>query len=332
MRLLKTRHLLRIAAVFGAAWALVGSAWAADKYPSQAITIVIPWGVGGDSDISARAVAPIIERHLPGSSIKLQNMPGNSGILATQFVLDANADGYTILHGRPGNLVLAPALDSTVSYTAQDFTALSILERYPFICVTPNDSDLATARDLIKALRDPSKKLVYATSGQSSVQSLSVLYMLKIIGRPTDAATPLHLNSAAQVNEAVLSGKAQFACNNAPTLLPILRERKLRALFSNAPGRMAAFPDLPNAAEVGLRDLGQITGWSALAVSKKTPKAMIERWRAVLKKVISDPQWQAYTANSSGLAPMSAQQSPDDFVASQAKLFEELAIVSGLRK
>jgi tripartite-type tricarboxylate transporter receptor subunit TctC len=332
MRLHKAWYLWRIATVLGAVWALLSTALASDKYPSQAITIVIPFGAGGESDSAARALAPLIEKHFPGSTIKLQNMPGNSGILAAKYVLDAPADGYTVLLGRVANLGIAPALDSTLPYAAQDFAVLSILERTPFICVVPNDSEIANARDMIKALRDPSKKLTYATTGETSGHYLAGLYMLKLIGRPAQTATPMHLNSAVLVNEAVLSGKAQFAFNHVSSLLPLLRDRKLRALFTNAPGRIAALPDLPSASEVGLRELSQITGWSALAVSKKTPKAIIERWRVVLMKATSDPQWQAYTTNSGGPASMSAQQSPDEFVANQVELYEELAILSGLRK
>lgn len=332
MRLHTARYLLRIAALLGAVWALPDTALAADKYPSQAITIVIPFGVGGESDSAARALAPLIEKHFPGSSIKLQNMPGNSGTLAAKYVLDAPADGYTLLLGRVANLGMAPALDSTLPYAAQDFATLGILERTPFVCVVPNDSDIANARDMIKALRDPSRKLVYATTGETTGHYMAGLYMLKLIGRPNQTATPLHLNSAVQVNEAVLSGKAQFAFNHVSTLLPLLRDHKLRALFTNAPGRIPALPDLPNASEVGLRELSQISGWSALAISKKTPKAIVELWRTVLKKATGDPQWQAYATSSGGPASMGAQQSPDDFVASQVAFYEELAILSGLRK
>jgi tripartite-type tricarboxylate transporter receptor subunit TctC len=328
----KAWYFLRIAAVLAVAWALPGSVSAADTYPSQAITIVIPFGPGGESDSAARALAPLIEKHFPGSTIKLQNMPGNSGILAAKYVLDAPADGYTVLLGRVANLGIAPALNASLPYAAKDFAVLGILERTPFVCVVPNDSEITNARDLVRALRDPSKKLSYSTTGDASAHYLAGLFMLKLIGRPSQTATPLHLNSAVEVNEAVLSGKAQFAFNHVSSLLPLLRERKLRALFSNAPGRIPALPDLPNASEVGLRKLSQISGWSALAVSKKTPKAIVERWRAVLKKATADAQWQAYTTNSGGPASMGAQQTPDDFVASQVELYEELAILSGLRK
>lgn len=319
-------------------WALisllaVSRAQAADAtYPSKPVTLIIPYTTGGASDTAARVFAPIAQKYLKAPPFELENQGGNTGIPATQRVALAPPDGYTMLLGRSGNMVIAPVVDPSVPYKWDDFTYLAILERTPVICAVPADSPIQSARDLFAAIKRNPGKLSYSTSGESSINVLAVNYLLKLIGLSPKAAVPLHTKSGGEVVQVLVAGKVDFACSNATAIVQTIKDGKVRALFTNAPGHLPVLPELPNAQEAGVRDFTKVQSWSALVAPKNLPKHALERWKAALKQIAADPEWEQFNFQYGGLSAIGSQQNPKDFVAAQYRLYDELAILSGIKK
>jgi len=121
-----------------------------------------------------------------------------------------------------------------------------------------------------------------------------------------------------------------MVCNNAPTLLPLVKEGKIRALFTNAPGRLVELPDLPTASEIGIPNMAKIVGWSALVGPAQVPAQVRDFWKQVLRTVAKDPEWIANNGKFGGLAAIQSKQDPLEFVNAQWAMYEELAVFSGV--
>jgi len=137
---------------------------AAQDYPNKAITLVAPYAAGGDSDASGRNLAAVAAKYF-SQPLVVQNIVGASGIIGSQRVRTAAADGYTLLIARGGSQAINPALDSKTPYKWNDFTMLSLLDFNPVACVVKGDSPYKSMKDLLAALKAQPGKLNYATAG-----------------------------------------------------------------------------------------------------------------------------------------------------------------------
>ena len=121
----------------------------AQSYPNKPITLVAPYGVGGDSDFSARNIAPIASKLL-GQNVIVQNIAGASGTIGSQKVRTSPPDGYTLLVSRAGSQAIVPALESSTPYKWNDFTFISLLDFNPLVCVVKPDAPYKNMKELLR--------------------------------------------------------------------------------------------------------------------------------------------------------------------------------------
>lgn len=297
---------------------------AADAYPDQTITIVTPYAAGSDTDVYARMFGQHAAPLLGAQKIDYETRQGKSGALASVHVRSAKPDGYTLLVARVGSHAITPAMSINPDYTSKDFVTLAILGTNPMICAVRAKQPYRSIRDVLQAIRKNPGKLVYSTASPTSIQYLATQYLLALSGLPSDAAKALHFDSAVQATDALLDGRADFLCNNANTLIPQIKEGRLRGLFTTAQGRMSALPDLLNAREVGLRDMANIQGWTALVGPANLPEAVKDKWKKVFTTLASDPAWLSGNERFGGQSALSAIKDPERFVYEQYVLYEKL--------
>src|SRR5262249_11100838 len=258
-----------------------GGAGASGKgYPPKPITFIIAFAAGGDSDLSGRNVALHAQKYLNNQPIVPVNRVGASGVIGTMAVRTAPADGYTLLVARIATHAVVPALDSKAPYKWNEFTMLSLIELNPFVCFVKADAPWKTAGELIAAIRAAPGKLNFSTAGVGTSQNMAAQYWMTLAGLTKDHAVGIHFKGGGEVTTAVLSGQVQFACNNAPTVIPHVKAGTLRALMVT-PARLPELPDAPSAREVGFPDMEKIVGWTALMGPPGLPKEVIERWTGV---------------------------------------------------
>ncbi|HYX64650.1 MAG TPA: tripartite tricarboxylate transporter substrate binding protein, partial [Burkholderiales bacterium] len=272
------RFWLLLAAVLVARGAL------AQSYPSKPITFVIPFAAGGDSDLSGRNLAQHASKYLNNIPIVAVNKTGASGAIGTMAVRTAAPDGYTLLVARIATHAVLPALDSKLPYKWNEFTFLSLIELNPYVCFVRSDSPEQSIKDLIEEMRKNPGKLNFSTAGIGTSQNMAVQYLLTVAGLTKDHAVGIHYKSGGEVTTAVLGGQVQFACNNAPTVIPQVKAGKVRALFA-MPARLPELPDVPSADEVGYPDMDEIVGWTALVGPPGMPKQVVDKWVEVFRKV-----------------------------------------------
>ena len=167
-----------------------------ESFPSRPVTIVVPFSTGGDADLSARNLAPALQKVI-GQSVVVQNRAGASGSIGSQVVKEARPDGYTLLLARIGSQALLPALQRSLPYRWDDFTFLGLLERNPFVCAVHVDSPYRSFGDLIEAMRRNPGKLNYSTSGPGTILNLGPQMMFDVLKLGPNAAEQVATRVAA---------------------------------------------------------------------------------------------------------------------------------------
>ena len=317
--------------ILATALVLAATHAAAQDYPTRPIQFVIPFAAGGDSDLSGRNVAQTASKYLNNTPIVAVNRVGASGAIGATLVRNAAPDGYTLLVARIATHAILPALDSKLPYQWNEFTMLSLIELNPYVCFVRSDSPHKSAADLIGVIRRNPGKLNFSTSGVATSQNMAAQYWMTLAGLTKDHAVGIHYKGGGEVTTAVLGGQVDFACNNAPTVIPQVKAGRLRALFVT-PVQIPDLLDVPSAREAGYPDMEKIVGWTALMGPGKLPKAIVSRWTEVFARLAKDPDWQAGNARIGGVAAIRSPAETEKYVREQYELYDKLVTALGVRQ
>ena len=311
--------------------ALAAGAAHAQGYPSKPITFIIPFAAGGDSDLSGRNVAAHASKYLNNTPIIALNRTGASGAIGAMAVRNAPPDGYTLLVARIATHAILPALESKLQYKWNEFTMLSLIELNPYVCFVKSDSAYKNAQDLVAAMRASPGKLNFATAGVGTSQNMAAQYFLTLAGLTKDHAVGIHYKGGGEVTSAVLGGQVQFACNNAPTVIPQVKAGAVRPLFVT-PTRLAEIPDAPSGTEAGFPDMNKIVGWTALMGPPGLPKEVVDKWTEVFARLAKDAEWQLGNSRIGGIAAIRSPAESEQFVREQYELYDKLITALGIRQ
>ena len=311
--------------------ALAAGAAHAQGYPSKPITFIIPFAAGGDSDLSGRNVAAHASKYLNNTPIIALNRTGASGAIGAMAVRNAPPDGYTLLVARIATHAILPALESKLQYKWNEFTMLSLIELNPYVCFVKSDSAYKDAKDLVAAIRASPGKLNFATAGVGTSQNMAAQYFLTLAGLTKDHAVGIHYKGGGEVTSAVLGGQVQFACNNAPTVIPQVKAGAVRPLFVT-PTRLTEIPDAPSGTEAGFPDMNKIVGWTALMGPPGLPKEVVDKWTEVFARLAKDAEWQLGNSRIGGIAAIRSPAESEQFVREQYELYDKLITALGIRQ
>lgn len=264
----------------------------AQSYPSKPVSLIVPYGPGGNGDLAARALAFAVERQkLIDQPIVVENKDGAGGIVGTRYVQQSRNDGYTLLLARVGSQVVAPALDPVTPYKWDDLTPIGLLEVDPYVCVVKADSPFKSFRQLLDAVKSNPGKYSFATT---SNMDASVVFPVKAflnVGADAGAAIKVPYKGAGATVTAILSGTVDFTCNALAPFVGGLKAGTLRALVVSTADRVPEAPDAPTVGELGMKDLEMVSGWSALFGPPNLPKEIVDYWAAILRKTKTSPAW-----------------------------------------
>lgn len=303
----------------------------AQAYPAKPVQLIVPFSVGGDADMAGRNLSAAAQGVL-GQPVVVINKAGANGAIGSAAVKNAAPDGYTLLVGRIGSQVLLPALQpKTTPYTSKDFTFIGLLELNPVVCVVHPDSPYKTVGDLAQALKANPGKLNYSHSGPATVQNLAPQLLLSNLGLKPEAVVSVPYKGGNEVALAVLSKEVDFACNNLSSMTGILAGGKLRALLTTTPERLAQFPDIPTARELGLPQLEAVIGWSGLFGPPSMSREALDKWASVLQQIARDPKWIAGNANFGGIPHVLSPADTERYVSQGALIYADLVAKAGLQ-
>ena len=255
-----------------------------DAFPSRPVRIVVTNSPGGNPDILMRTLAPKMTDDL-GKSVVVENRPGGSGIIATEYVAKSPSDGYTLLVGDPGPLAINPWIFSKLPYQAlKSFDSVSALVVLPYVLVVRKDLPAATLQDFIKAAKARPAQVSYGSSGTASIHHL----FMEIFSTSADVKL-LHIpyKGASDVAAALLAGSIDAGFIGLSASLDPIKTGRMRALAYSRPRRAAVLPDVPSIAEQGFPGF-DISVALGLLTPAGTPRATINRLNASVVKAMRE--------------------------------------------
>jgi tripartite-type tricarboxylate transporter receptor subunit TctC len=284
--------------------ALPASAYAQADYPNRPLRIVVGFAPGGSNDIVARLLAEKLQKSL-GQPTVVENKPGGGGAVAAAFVKSQPADGYTLMVGASGAMVVGPAIGAPAQYdTLADFEPVSILGTFPLVFIVNADSPHKTLKELVAWSKANASASNYASASPTFTLAAE-LFKLRT-GAAMQRVSYRGTNDAVM---AVLGNQVTAAMTDPLPATPLLKDGKLRALAVTSPARLPEFPDVPTMAEAGISG-AEAVFWTGLFVPKGTPKEIVTKLEAEAKTAMQDPE---VRQRLRALATDAASSSPAEF-------------------
>jgi len=305
--MLSRRHLLHAGLLSPALFAATAAAQPAGAaYPNRAVRLVVGFPPGGGNDIIARLLADKLSKSL-GQTVIVENKPGAGGAVAAAFVKSQPADGYTLMVGASGAMVVGPAIGTPATYdTLADFEPISILGTFPLILSVNAESPHRTLADLVAWSKANPTNANYASASPTFTLAAELLKLKT--GAPLQRVSYRGSNDAVL---AVLGGQVTAAMTDPLPAIPLLKDKKLRALVVTSAARLAELPDAPTMAEAGI-DGAEAVFWSGLFAPKNTPAEIVSRIALDVKAAMQDAD---VRERLRALATDATSSSPAEFTA-----------------
>ncbi|MFA7667436.1 MAG: tripartite tricarboxylate transporter substrate binding protein [Burkholderiaceae bacterium] len=301
----KRQSLARLAALSLAAAAPAGT-WAQTEWPTRPVKLILPYPPGGATDRLARLIAAPMGPLL-GQPVIVENRPGATGALGSSVAANANPDGYTLLVGFLGSMVLMPLLNRQLAYDPQrDFIPITRLVTYDFVLVTRPDLPATDLAGVIKLSKQRSQSIAYGSTGIGSPGHLG----MEEINRKS-GATLRHVpykGDQAMLTD-LLGEHVEMGVLTLNVAEPLIRAGKLKALAIATDRRSPKLPEVPTFAESGFSEAGFET-WAGLMAPRETPAAVIARLDSAAARALQDPELRAALLDA-GFTP--AYNGPDAF-------------------
>jgi tripartite-type tricarboxylate transporter receptor subunit TctC len=298
----------------------------AQSYPARPIKLVVPFGPGGPTDVSARIVAQVVQSGL-GQSVVIENRPGAGGAIGSKSVATAEPDGATLLIGTSATLGVVPALVKNPGYDPiKSFAPIAKVADSTLVLVAPATFPANSVQEFVAHARINPGKLSYASAGVGNqTQLLAELFKSKA------GIDVVHVpyKSGAEMVTAILSDQVQMAFPDVSILIPLIREKKLKALAVTSAHRHPQLPDIPTMIESGIPDY-VMTFWSGVVAPAATPTEIVGKLNGAINDGLRS---QAVRDN---LAKVGAEASPGspqdfaDFIAAETKKWSAVAKMSGI--
>jgi len=270
-------------ALFAAAHA--HAAEPAAGFPSKPLRLVVPFAVGGTSDIVARLLAPKVWELL-GQPVVADNRPGAGSNIGTDLVAKASPDGYTLLIGTPA-LASNPALYGKLPFDVQrDLAPVTLLAEIPIVLVVHPSMPARTVKDLIAQAKAQPGKLNFGSSGNGGIGHL-VGEMFKSAAQVQMTHVPYKGNGPALVD--LMAGVLSLTFSDIGGALPFVTGGKMRALAVTSAARARQLPDVPTMAEAGVAGF-QASSWFAIFATGGTPAPVIDRLNGAFVKALQTPE------------------------------------------
>jgi tripartite-type tricarboxylate transporter receptor subunit TctC len=304
---------------------LLPSTARAQAYPSHPVKIVVTFPSGGAPDILARLIS---SNASIGQPVVVDNRPGAGGNIGAEIVAKSPPDGYNLVMGTVGTHSINGALYPKMPYDmVKDFEPIALIASTPNLLVVNNDLPVKSVKELIDWGKANPNKLSFGSPGVGTSIHVSG-ELFKTMTGVQMAHVPYKGRQFAIPD--LVGGQIQLMFDNMPSALPMVKEGKLRALGQTGAKRSAAAPDIPTVAEQGLVGF-EATSWFAMFAPAGTPKDVIAKWNAEIKRVFSLPEVAA-KLQQLGLDPiLSTPQELASFQAAEISKWTKVVKESGAK-
>ena len=262
-------------------------------FPTQAITLILPYSPGGSADFLARPLLADLQMKL-GQPIVIDYKAGAGGTIATAALAKSKPDGYTLLMVLSAH-VINPSLYQTLPYdTRKDFAPITLLARLPQLIVVRTDSPFKTLSELISFAKANPGKLSFGSAGNGNTSHLGGEMLQAQAGIKMEH---IPYKGSGPVVVALLGGEIDLMFDSFATSYPQVKAGKFRALGLASVRRSPLLPNVPTISEL-LPDFA-MDGWYGLLAPAGTPRSTIEKLNTAFNEVVRDPKVKAQL-NASG--------------------------------
>jgi tripartite-type tricarboxylate transporter receptor subunit TctC len=297
---------------YGFLWAVLGlfcaaaATHAADSaYPTRPIRVIVPYPPGGSTDPTARAFGGWLSEKF-GVAVVIDNRPGAGATIGHGLAAKATPDGYTLLLGTSGGLVVSPAFGTKLPYdSVKDFAPIGLGVYVPFLIVVHPSVPAKNVKELIDLAKAQPGKILFGSPGVGTPNHLGMELLTAMSG-----AQFLHVpyKGGGPATVDLVAGRIQAIFGSIPQWQPFLANGKVRAIGIGHPTRVRSMPDVPAVAELlpGFNN----TTWYGLLAPAGTPASIVNKVNAEMKRAVADAQFSKYL-ESIGMEP--ASSTPKEF-------------------
>jgi tripartite-type tricarboxylate transporter receptor subunit TctC len=296
------------------------------SYPARTIKLVVPFGPGGPTDVSARIVAQVVQSGL-GPSVVIENRPGAGGAIGTKSVANAEPDGATLLIGTSATLGVVPALMKNPGYDPiKSFAPVAKVADSTLVLVVPATLPANSVQEFVAYAKANPGRLSFASAGVGNqTQLLAELFKSKA------GLDIVHVpyKSGAEMVTAILGEQVQMAFPDVSILIPLIREGKLKALAVTSASRHPQLPDVPTMIESGIPDY-IMTFWSGVVAPAGMPAEIVNRLNTAINDGLTSASVRENLAKVGSVASPGTPQDFADFIAAETRKWSAVARMAGI--
>ncbi len=261
-----------------------GVASAQDEYPSNTITMIVPFAAGGPTDTVARLVAESMTETL-GQQVIVENVGGAGGTLGARRAAQAEPDGYTLLLHHIG-MATSPALYRKLPYDPLTaFAPIGLVTEVPMTLVARPDFPPEDLQGLVDYVKENAEEVTYAHAGVGAASQLCGMLFMQAIETPV-VSVPYKGTGPAMTD--LMGGQVDFMCDQTTNTTNQIKAGTIKAYAVFTDERLDALPDVPTAKEAGLEI--PIAIWHGLYAPAGTPDEVIAELSDALQKALADPK------------------------------------------
>lgn len=255
------------------------------KYPQRPITLVVPTPPGGTTDFTARLIVEPLTRAL-GQPVVVDNKPGASGNIGNQFVARSKPDGYTLLVSYSGYQVGNPHLFKQAGWDPiKDFAPVAMMTRAPQVIALSPKVPVNTLAELIAYAKANPGKLNFASSGNGSIQHIAGELFKQLTGT---FITHIPYRGSGPAVQDLLGGQVDMFITTPAGVVSQIQAGKLKGIAVTSKQRLSSLPNVPTAAESGLKGY-ELDSWFALYAPAGTPADVVTLLNTEVNKIIASP-------------------------------------------
>jgi tripartite-type tricarboxylate transporter receptor subunit TctC len=268
--------------------ALAGNgACAAGDYPDKPVRVIVPYGPGGAGDLTIRILADKLSKNL-NEPFVIENKPGAGGIAAMQAVLNAPADGYTLVEMGNGQSISASLFQSLPYDVLKDFAQISVAANFEVLLAVPPASPYKSVADIVVAARKAPGKLNLGAINPGSTQNLSAYLFEQISGAQFTIVT---YRTTPDLVTALLRGDVDLGFDYYAGFGTTIGPDKLHIIATSGENRDPLLKDVPTVNESGLPGY-VVNGWNGVGTSARVPTDIVNKLAAEVRRAVADPDLQ----------------------------------------
>jgi tripartite-type tricarboxylate transporter receptor subunit TctC len=307
---------------------LLSAAASAQSFPSRPIRMIVPFPPAGITDLSARLVAEGLRAKF-NQPVIVENKPGANGVIGLREMLKAEPDGYTLMAGTVGNLVIGYAMEANAPFDAlRDVAPVAGTAEYATAMVVNNKTPVNSVQEFIDYAKARPGKLTFGSTGTGALDYLAVELFMRATG--TQMVHVPYRGGPAALND-LMGGSIDLLIEVFPVVMEQIRSGLIRGLAVSSPYRLPSLPNVPTFKEIGLPGV-ELTGWLGVYGPPRMPEDVRATLGAAIAEIVRQPdvqdKFRAIGFEPTGLGVREFS----DFHASEVKRWVAFMTEIGLRK